>query len=794
MRFLHRVLVSLLVIGHCPAQNVRILDATLDHSNLFSIEATADYHAVLILQRSDNDNLDFSSSTPIDMALALPNQAKTFWDTEASQSQRGFYLVQGFEADSHEADTDGDGIKDRTELQAEEFLDPIDGADAIFADVFDIGPNVAISQDFPGEGAGKIEGVDRVDIYRFQGTVGDELFFDEVRASKNLDSHHYKLVDPYGQVVKTGSFRVSNMGAVTLDRTGEYALVVGDSSITGTGAYSINLLNTVGTDLDPDVAAYASETGISVSAAAKIDNMLADIRAAGVEPALMWVGGTDYNTANQTECVIGGSGSVVGSGSTFTASPVGVQFNSGKYLRFANPAAVKGPKIDNYFFVTIFAKTSDGVKASLAGSFDGTSGSGINIISRGNARLQGFIQNAGDVGGNPRMSFAHNQPRQNIDGWTAQSFHIRPSGAKIISSAEMRNTGHNWVWPVNDQDFWNDNDWFYIGNNGSGKSSQAHNNKIAFILVGTSASLIHAEGNGGAVAQNAPFYRGMVNDDEPIVVYTGDSHVASSFGFPEFVNGTDSGVGLASGGQWTGKHIVWDNGWGGANTSFFESKYDSFVRAHMKRRGGAGMYFVLVVEDTDGLTFAERVANENPDVDMVICSYMGGEAAQGDALAESAEALAVANGWPYVPFHTIAHNAINDGGWGTYGYFIGNGSSHSTPAGRRIKAQYFAAAVPHPTNTAAPRFDLANPPTITGVASVGDTLTCDPGIPHVAPDNYEYQWMANLTEISGATSSTYVLTASEENKFVSCRVTAVKTGQNSAEFTADPTGKIAASP
>lgn len=70
-----------------------------------------------------------------------------------------------------------------------------------------------------------------------------------------------------------------------------------------------------------------------------------------------------------------------------------------------------------------------------------------------------------------------------------------------------------------------------------------------------------------------------------------------------------------------------------------------------------------------------------------------------------------------------------------------------------------------PSNTAVP--------TITGTASVGQTLTAAPGTwDGREPPAYEYQWNRAGTAISGATGSTYTVVAGDSGSQITVTVTA----------------------
>ena len=99
---------------------------------------------------------------------------------------------------------------------------------------------------------------------------------------------------------------------------------------------------------------------------------------------------------------------------------------------------------------------------------------------------------------------------------------------------------------------------------------------------------------------------------------------------------------------------------------------------------------------------------------------------------------------------------------------------------------------------AAPNRDAAGLPTISGTPQVRETLTADTadiadedGLTNVA---YRYQWTAGGSDINGATSSTYTLTASEQGKTIKVKVSFTDDADNEETLTSEATVAVAAAP
>lgn len=90
-----------------------------------------------------------------------------------------------------------------------------------------------------------------------------------------------------------------------------------------------------------------------------------------------------------------------------------------------------------------------------------------------------------------------------------------------------------------------------------------------------------------------------------------------------------------------------------------------------------------------------------------------------------------------------------------------------------------------PVNTVAP--------VISGTATEGQTLTSTQGTWSPAGTSYAYQWKRDGANISGATSTTYVLVTADVGALITCTVTATN-ADGSASATSNSLGPVAAGP
>ncbi|MHB8242718.1 MAG: hypothetical protein ACYDHN_12105, partial [Solirubrobacteraceae bacterium] len=74
------------------------------------------------------------------------------------------------------------------------------------------------------------------------------------------------------------------------------------------------------------------------------------------------------------------------------------------------------------------------------------------------------------------------------------------------------------------------------------------------------------------------------------------------------------------------------------------------------------------------------------------------------------------------------------------------------------------------------------PPTVSGTLEVGQTLTCSPGAWSNSPTEYSYSWLRDFEPIPGATSTSYLLSASDAGHDLTCQVTATNAAGSATAF------------
>ena len=98
-------------------------------------------------------------------------------------------------------------------------------------------------------------------------------------------------------------------------------------------------------------------------------------------------------------------------------------------------------------------------------------------------------------------------------------------------------------------------------------------------------------------------------------------------------------------------------------------------------------------------------------------------------------------------------------------------------------------AVPEPV---VPSVSNVTAPTVRGTAQVGQRLTATAGTWDPSDVTLTFQWLRNGVAIPRATSTSYVLTATDLGKLITVRVTATKSGMTTATADSTPPLKIAA--
>ncbi|HOW68094.1 MAG TPA: Ig-like domain-containing protein [Candidatus Paceibacterota bacterium] len=122
-----------------------------------------------------------------------------------------------------------------------------------------------VSDAVPAAGAGKIEAPGTQDLYTFQGTAGQQVFFEEISVDNTFQGHLvWDLKSPSGKRVFSAYFDGIDPGLQTLPETGTYTLTfsVTGTSVANLGAYSFKTYCAV--HAHPDALATAPDTALMV--------------------------------------------------------------------------------------------------------------------------------------------------------------------------------------------------------------------------------------------------------------------------------------------------------------------------------------------------------------------------------------------------------------------------------------------------------------------------------------------------------------------------------------------------
>ena len=145
-------------------------------------------------------------------------------------------------------------------------------------------------------------------------------------------------------------------------------------------------------------------------------------------------------------------------------------------------------------------------------------------------------------------------------------------------------------------------------------------------------------------------------------------------------------------------------------------------------------------------------------------------------------------------YRVVAVNANGESKWSSF-------ARANTPAAPTPTPEPTPAPTPEPTPeptpapTPEPNTPATGAPTISGTVQVGETLTADTsGIADadgLGNAVFEYQWIAEDTEVAGATSSTYTPVDADVGKTIKVRVSFADGNNNQEALTSEPTASVA---
>lgn len=555
----------------------------------------------------------------------------------------------------------------------------------------------------------------------------------------------------------------------------------------------------------PEVVSYQQATGIPDDAAGEIDQFLRLLRIAGVEPALLWVGGTRYGSisGNIARAVIGGSGTITG---TLGARGERYEtFSTTQMIRFDNPLRTGSQKRVGYFAGAAPANATSVGQMMSGGGVPNPRGPSLSAAwGGGNFRVfseSGVPLNQPGFGG-----FAKPGAFLPFIGSTYDGFYSVLCGiGKSVGSREhpLRYRGLPQDQFPGDE-FVNDQPTLALGADYAGTlhfavatAADLTDNARAYELV----SIPKRCGFGNYGIQTA-------------VAFLGDS---ITYGYHEHVWNSDGQVPPhKAGGQWNRQALgLLGNATGEANDAqieYFEggTRYalDARTWDHVFFICGSGGHYI----DSSHVTQNPLSQAAKDRVDAWVREYHEKIALPAAETGATVVQMTYIYGCPnkfssaidpeiYRTFADHFAAAQRQYAWSAGfpvfdAYMIPqlhaplaefyNDEIHPNAAGNRLIAQEFAATVANP-GSRIPR--SLSRPAISGTAKQGSALTASLGSWAFAPASYAYQWMRGATDIAGATSATRVLQAADVGARLSCRITATN-AHGSAERTSGHTAKV----
>lgn len=557
--------------------------------------------------------------------------------------------------------------------------------------------------------------------------------------------------------------------------------------------------------LSEQIQAYKEATEISAANANRIQRLhdKLTIAANGVEPVFLWVGGSDYNSADNLKTVIGGDLTLQGGNAaspTINAKSLRTT-RSSKFLRGANPTLG-----DTKWTWAVWADAKDEANdhSLVILRNNGSTERGPGLVLSPTSPNTTLSSSVAGTGSNQNIQPVNAGPRT-LFGPAFHGFRYDPADTGATWQAFLNGA----TWESRDATVYNSHAFVRIGGFDDTASTSfpwLTSNAEFYCVAAWDTDLTEAQ---LAAARIALYNAGVQSrhTSVPAMIYLGDSTTGSVWNIQMHAG--------AQGGAWRNRCAmgapigVSPGDMGGKAFNWHFSLKNTIIQT-LNSLPYQQRYFIYTADSPAGMgpggtfqDFWDEIGVPVGDADgfysvmedwlleikgatgcrIALCSYIQGTTAgAGEDDRNRVATMAAANSFDFVDLWNEPHSKVATTAAGFYADTI-----HPTTNGAIVLAEFVTSTLAHPNATDAPRFNVSAPPTITGTPTSGQVLTAAVGTPHVAGTSYTYQWLRNLATIGGATASTYALQAPDVGNRVSCRVTAAKSGQPSASFTAGPT-------